>query len=158
MSEVIITIRPARLNDLTELQQLFVDTITTVCTPDYDARQIEVWTAGVENTKRWKDMLEQQTVFVAQHMDNIVGFATLDNGTYIDMFYVHKDYQRKGIAQRLMNEVINETKQLGQSQITSDVSITARAFFEKNGFRSQREQINIRQGIELINYKMQKDL
>lgn len=52
MSEVIITIRPARLNDLTELQQLFVDTITTVCTPNYDARQIEVWTAGVENTKR----------------------------------------------------------------------------------------------------------
>lgn len=103
-------------------------------------------------------MLEQQIVFVAQHMDNIVGFATLDYGTYIDMFYVHKDYQRKGIAQRLMNEVINEAKRLGQSQLTSDVSITARAFFEKNGFRSQREQINIRQGIELINYKMQKDL
>lgn len=158
MSEVTIEIRQAQLTDLAEMQQLFVDTIKTICAADYDSKQIEVWASGVDHTKRWMDILEQQTVFVAQYSDRIVGFATLGNGTYIDMFYVHKDHQRQGIAQRLMNEVMNEAKRSGQMLLTSDVSITAKAFFEKNGFSQQREQINIRQGVELINYHMKKYL
>jgi hypothetical protein len=40
----------------------------------------------------------------------------------------------------------------------SDVSITARSFFEQNGFKVIRLDINVMSnGIELINYHMQKD-
>lgn len=151
-------VRKGQINDLTELQKLFVDTITTICASDYDKQQIEAWTSSVENKKRWDEILTKQFILVAQDQDKIVGFATLDNGNYFDLLYVHKDYQRQGIAQRLLYDIEAEARQVKQPELTSDVSKTAKPFFEKNGFKTTEEQTNIRQGIKIINYKMIKQL
>lgn len=42
--------------------------------------------------------------------------------------------------------------------ISGDISITARGFFEKNGFEVIKEQQNFRNNSCLINYKMVKKL
>ena len=149
-----IMLRKGKPADLKELQQLFVDTITSVCSADYNAEQILVWTSGVENKQRWNDIITNQFVLVAQYRNKIVGFATLDDGNYLDLLYVHKDYQRKGIAQQLYANVEKEAKQRGQKELTADVSKTARPFFEKVGFNVVKEQtVNIK-NVELKNYKM----
>ncbi|MFA7445507.1 MAG: GNAT family N-acetyltransferase [Flavobacteriaceae bacterium] len=151
-------IRKGQVNDLPEMQKLFVDTITTVCIADYDKKQIEVWASGVDNKQRWNEIMTKQYVLVAQYADRIVGFATLDNGNYIDLLYVHKDYQRQGIANRLYANIEAKARRLNQTVLISDVSKTARAFFEKKGFNVSAEQIVIRKGVSLINYKMTKTL
>lgn len=151
-------LRQGQTNDLTELQKLFVDTITTICTADYDKQQIEVWISSVEDKQRWDEILTKQFVLVAQHADKIVGFATLDNGNYFDFLYVHKDHQRQGIAQRLLDGIETEARRLKQTVLTSDVSKTARPFFEKNNFKVLTEQIVNRKGVNLTNYKMTKTL
>ena len=149
-----IMLRKGKPADLKELQQLFVDTITSVCSADYNAEQILVWTSGVENKQRWNDIITNQFVLVAQYRNKIVGFATLDDGNYLDLLYVHKDYQRKGIAQQLYANVEKEAKQRGQKELTADVSKTARPFFERVGFNVVKEQtVNIK-NVELKNYKM----
>lgn len=151
-------VRQEQINDLTELQKLFVDTITTICTADYDEQQIKVWTSGVDNKQRWDEIMTKQFVLVAQHADKIIGFATLDNGNYIDLLYVHKDYQRQGVANRLYADIEAKARRLNQIVLTSDVSKTARPFFENNGFNVSKEQIVIRKGVNLTNYKMSKML
>ena len=78
-----ITIRKGSLIDLTELQQLFVDTVSSVCSMDYDTQQIKVWTSSIENKKRWREVLSNQFVLVIQLERKILGFATLDNEKYI---------------------------------------------------------------------------
>lgn len=151
-------VRKGQINDLTELQKLFVDTITTICTSDYDKQQIEAWTSSVENKQRWDEIITKQFILVAQDQDKIVGFATLDNGNYFDFLYVHKDHQRQGIAQRLLDDIEAEARRLKQLVLTSDVSKNAKPFFEKKGFKTLEEQTSIRQGVEIINYKMIKQL
>lgn len=151
-------VRKGQINDLTDLQKLFVDTITIICTSDYDKQQIEAWTSSVENKQRWNEIITKQFILVAEDQDKIVGFATLDNGNYFDFLYVHKDHQRQGIAHRLLDDIEAEARRLKQSVLTSDVSKTAKPFFEKKGFKTLEEQTNIRQGIEIINYKMIKQL
>ena len=151
-------VRKGQINDLTELQKLFVDTITTICSLDYDKQQIEVWTSSVENKQRWDEIITKQFILVAQDQNKIVGFATLDNGNYFDFLYVHKDHQRQGIAQQLLDDIEAEARRLKQPVLTSDVSKTAKPFFEKNGFKTLEEQTNIRHGVEIINYKMIKQL
>lgn len=152
------TIRKGSLNDLAELQRLFVETITTVCTANYDEQQIKVWASSVDNKKRWHEVMTKQFVIVAQYGNKIAGFATLDNGNYLDFLYVHKDHQRQGVAQLLLDTIEAEAKRLNQNIIRSDISKTAKPFFERNGFKTLKEQTNIRQGIEIINYKMTKQL
>jgi len=147
-------IRIGRLSDLTELQQLFVDTITTVCRPDYTDQQIKVWTAGIANQQRWADMISQQFFVVAEKQGSLLGFASLADGEYIDMLYVHKDFQGQGIANALFQELEAEAQRQGKTRLHADVSITARPFFEKKGFEVVAEQTVIRQGVELLNFKM----
>ncbi|MNE51026.1 putative N-acetyltransferase YafP [compost metagenome] len=152
------TLRKGEQNDLIELQKLYVDTITTVCTADYDKQQIEVWTSGIENKQRWDEMITKQFVLVAQNENKIVGFATLDKGNYIDFFYIHKDHQRQGIANRLLAEIEAEARRLKQTDLISDISKTAKPFFEKNDFIVLAEQTIIKKGVNLSNYQMTKRL
>jgi len=153
-----ILIRHAKLSDLLSMQELFVDTIETVCRYDYSPEQIAVWTSSVENVIRWTDKLMKQYFLIAEIDNKIVGYASLENNAYLDFMYVHKDYQRQGIANILYLEIESKAIKHGATILTSDVSITARPFFEKNGFRIISEQKNNIKGVEVINYKMTKEL
>ena len=42
-----LKIREGQLKDLPEMQQLFVETISTVCINDYNLQQIAVWASPV---------------------------------------------------------------------------------------------------------------
>lgn len=151
-------LRFAEFSDLTEMQELYVNTIHHVCSKDYDAAQRAVWTSSVENTERWRKVLLHQIVIIAEKNNKMVGYGTLDKGNYIDFFYIHKDFQRQGIADKILAQIESQAQKMGHSILSSDVSITARPFFEKKGFTVLKEQQNIRKGIELINYKMEKQL
>jgi len=151
-------LRIALASDLPDLQKIYVETIEEICSRDYDQAQVDVWKSTVENTGRWHAMMNEQLVVVAEKNNKIVGFGTLRDGNYIDFFYIHKDFQRLGIAQNILLQLEIQARKSGNFYITSDVSITARLFFEKNGFVILKEQKNLRKGVELINYKMEKKL
>ena len=152
-----IRLRYGTIADLQPLQQLYVETIVSVCKLHYNDEQIRVWTAGIENKKRWEDIFTQQKVLLAKHENTIVGFISLEKN-YIDFLYVHKDYQRQGIAQFLYQEIENMAKKEGETLLHSEVSLTAKPFFEKMGFSVVKEQTIERDGICLINFKMKKEI
>lgn len=154
----LINIRNGRKEDLPEMQKLFVETIKAVCAKDYDEFQIKVWISGANNFQRWIDIMNQQLVFIAELNEKIVGFSTLKNYEYIDLLYVDKDYQKQGVALNLFNVMEKIVMQNKRTEMTSDVSITAKPFFEKMGFKTIEKQTVIRDNIGLVNYKMVKRL
>jgi putative acetyltransferase len=153
-----VSIRLSTLSDLAEMQKMFVDTISTICKDDYSPEQIKVWTSSIENTQRWTDKLTSQYFLIAELDNKIVGYASLENNEYIDFLYVHKDFQRQGIADRLYTEIENEAIKRKATVLTSDVSKTAKHFFEKKGFKTLNEQTNIINAVKIVNYKMTKQL
>ena len=78
----------------------------------------------------------------------IVGFGDIDKTGYLDMLFVHKDYQGQGIASSICDR-LEET--ITTDMITTHSSITAKPFFEKRGYKSAKEQQVIRNGIYLTN-------
>jgi putative acetyltransferase len=149
-----IILRIATPADLPEMQNLFSETVRTICIEDYSPEQIRLWASGSENKPRWEDKLKNQYSVVAEFEKKIVGFASLEHN-YIDFLYVHKDFQRRGIAQVLFNNLRSKAEQKGEKRLTSHVSKTAKSFFEKNGFRVLAENIVRLKGVELINYEME---
>lgn len=141
-----------------DMKLLFAETITYVCKDDYTNEQLAVWKSGVENEERWQKVMEDQLILVALHGDKTVGFCTLDQGNYIDLLFVHKDYQHQGIAQALYTQIEQKAIQQEESKLSADVSKTAKPFFEKMGFKVNAEQTVTVKGIDLINYKMSKSL
>ncbi len=153
-----LRIRQGTLADMYEMQKLYVDTIKSVCKNDYNQEQIAVWTSSVENTSRWLSIFDKQDVITAEYHDTIVGYCSLDTGGYLDLFYVHKDFQRKGIANKLLHEAEQRAIQLNYDVLTANVSITAKPFFERNGFAVIKEQENVIKGLVIVNFNMLKPL
>ncbi len=151
-------VRSASLSDLAELQTLFVETIEAICKKDYLPEQIKVWTSSIEHPSRWTDRLQKQYFLIAQIENKIVGYASLEGKDYLDFLYVHKDFQRQGIADRLYNEIEVEAIRRDSVILKADVSITAKPFFTKKGFKTQFEQKNMIKNVEIINFRMTKDL
>lgn len=153
-----IRIRKGNLQDLPEMLLLFQDTITTICQRDYNTAQIEAWKSGAENKERWQNVMKEQYIFIAESENKIVGFCTLAQGNYIDLLFVHKDYQHQGIASQLYKFIEKEAIHQTQKVLTADVSKTAKSFFETMDFKVIQEQIVNVKGVDLINYKMEKRL
>lgn len=154
----LVIIRKGNLQDLPEMLLLFQDTITTVCKEDYDTLQLEAWKSGTENKERWLNVMKEQYILVAESENKMVGFCTLDKGNYIDLLFVHKDYQHQGIASMLYKLIEKEALQQHQKFMSAEVSKTAKPFFESMNFKIIQEQtVNVK-GVDLINYKMKKEL
>ncbi|KEO71888.1 GNAT family N-acetyltransferase [Anditalea andensis] len=152
------SIRVSNLNDLADIIKLFKETIAVVCKDDYSPEQLKVWTSSTENPDRWIDKIKSHYLLVAELDKELIGIASLDNRDYIDLLFVHKDYQRKGIANRLYSEIENEAIKRKITSLYADVSITAKLFFQKIGYEILKEQKNNKEGVEIINYKMKKQL
>jgi len=153
-----LAFRSGKESDLPLLKELFYETITSVCAKDYTAEQIKVWSSSIEKEERWLGIVRDQYMLLAEKDGEIVGFITLENSNYVDFIYVHKEYQGQKIAQQLYQKVEEEAKREGTTILSSDVSITARPFFERMGFEVLKEQRNERKGVALNNYKMSKTL
>lgn len=85
--------------------------------------------------------------------DIIVGFGDIDKTGYLDRLYVHKDYQRQGVASAICDEL---EQAVNVDIIVAHASITAKPFFEQRGYKVIKEQQVIRKGIALTNYVMEK--
>lgn len=151
-----ITLRPGTVHDLPEMKKLFRETIEAICSNDYTHEQLTVWVASVENEQRWLE-IAQQFLLVATTNNTLVGFCSLHNN-YVDLLYVHKDYQAHGIASMLYEAIEAEARRRGETSIHSDVSKTAKAFFTRKGFETITEQTVVRQGVTLTNFRMRKNI
>ena len=146
-------IRKYEPSDLMELTKLFYNTVHTVNAKDYSKEQLNVWATGKVDLEKWGQSLLEHYSLVAVENDIIIGFGDIDQTGYLDRLYVHKDYQGKGVATAICNE-LEQTIQEGI--VSTHASITARPFFEKRGYKVVKEQQVQRQGVFLTNYVMEK--
>lgn len=145
-------IRKYQPSDCKSLADLFYHTVHTVNAKDYTKEQLQVWATGQVDLENWDQSLQEHFSVVAVENENISGFGDIDKTGYLDRLYVHKDYQRKGIA----TAICNQLEQAVRGSIITHASITARPFFEKRGYQVIKEQQVERQGIFLTNFVMEK--
>jgi len=150
--------REATIEDIDDITALFSDTITSVNTKDYSPQEIEAWAAGAEVKENWCRRLKDDYYVVAYQDSTLVGMACIDNDGYLDVIYVHKDYQGQGIASKLLSMMEDRAIRLGHDNITSDVSITAKPYFIHKGFRVIKPQLVLCRGVVLRNYNVAKQL
>lgn len=153
-----IIIRPATLEDMPKIQELYVQTIQDSCKGDYSEMQLAAWISSVVNEDRWRGALSNEYFLVAEDENKIIAFGGLENGNYLDFMYVHHEYQRIGLAERLLKALENEASRQGAKEITTDASKTSIPFFEKKGFHYVEENKKHVNGLEIVNYRMSKGI
>lgn len=146
-------LRPYRPDDCRILADLFYHTVHTVNARDYTAEQLQAWATGQVDLVAWNESFLAHNTLVAERDGQIVGFGDMADDGYLDRLYVHKDWQRKGIATAICDALEAKCK---VRPLVTYASITARPFFEARGYVVIRENWVERRGICLKNYRMEK--
>lgn len=149
-------IRRYKTADCPEIIQLFYQTVHTVNAKDYQPAQLDAWAAKDIDSSQWDQSLSVNYTIVVESAGLIVGFADLADTGYFDHLFVHKDFQRQGIATLLANELERYASEQHIAIVTTAASITAKPFFEKRGYQVMRRQTVERKGQWLTNFLMQK--
>lgn len=117
-------------DDISEITELFYNTVHTVNLKEYSSAQVNAWAPIDIDKVTWNHRLSENFSIVAEQDGRIVAFAPLAREGYYDL----QDYQRQGIAAALTDIIENEAVLRDVCELTADVSITAKPFFEKRGY------------------------
>lgn len=148
-------IRKYKTPDCAVLAKLFYDTVHAVNIHDYTEEQLNAWASGTVDLSQWDSSLSRHFSLVAEEDGIIIGFGDIDESGYLDRLFVHKDYQRRGVATALCSRL---ERAFPVGRISTHASITAKPFFLSRGYEPIKEQQVCRAGVLLTNFVMEKQL
>ena len=151
-------IRKAFPEDVDVISRLFRKTIKTVNAHNYDPIQLKAWSAKYDDHGWWMERIRKDYFVVAEDQNRILGFCSVNPKGSLDLLYVHKDFQGNGVGRALMTEMDKYFSQLNVREIISEVSITAKPFFEKMGFNHTHRQVKNIDGVGIANFVMKKKI
>ncbi len=146
-------IRDWERGDLDAVLALFYEAVHASCVGDYTQAQVDAWADGDPDREAWARSLEEHDSLVALLDGGIVGFGDIDQTGYLDRLYVHKDFQRRGVATALCDRL--EARAAGRA-VCVHASVTALPFFLRRGYRLVRPQTVWRKGVALRNFILEK--
>ncbi|ENG7469361.1 GNAT family N-acetyltransferase [Vibrio parahaemolyticus] len=142
--------------DAQALWDIHYHTIRNINIRDYTQDQVEAWAPDRFDLAVWKKRMKGLSPFVAELDGVIVGYTDLQVNGLIDHFFCHHNYQGQGVGKALMNHVLDIGKAQGINRFFSEVSITAKPFYERFGFEvAKAQEVEIR-GQILRNFVMEK--
>ena len=153
-----LVIREGVEADLAKLRQLFRDTVLAINPKYYSGQQLQAWASAWMNEERWHQKFQLQHFFVAEKEDHPVGFCSISPNGYLDFLYVHRDYQRQGIASALLKTAETQASQNLIKLLTTESSKSAYDFFIRQGFTVLTKQTIKVNGVSMENFAMQKKL
>ncbi len=152
-------IRPMTVQDIPECQALFRSTVLTVNSKDYTKEEVSDWASCGDSIEHWEELFSMHNYIAALDREgHIIGFSSMNTDGYLHSMFVHKDWQRKGVATFLLSEVEKMARGYGMRKVSVEVSITALPFFEKCGYKVLKEQKAKANRLWLTNYVMEKTL
>jgi ribosomal protein S18 acetylase RimI-like enzyme len=131
-----IVIRPATAADAEAVHKIVLHALRETNARDYPSSVIERLILTLPD--KVASNLETWCAFVAIVNGRVVGTGSL-NGQTVTSVYVHPDYQGRGIATKLMDEVENAANAQSQRTLSVQSSVTAKTFYAKRGFKIVRE-------------------
>lgn len=151
-----IKIRLFEAQDAEPIARLFHETVREVNLGDYSSNQVQAWAPDDIHFRNWLEVCSSRFTYVADDQGVIAGFGELEADGHIDCFYCHKNYQRCGIGSQIYQAIEAKAVELSISRLFTEASITAKPFFQRQGFSVIKEQQVTRRGETFINYAMEK--
>src|SRR5207237_10462545 len=130
------------------------DTTPRLNSRDYSPPQVATWASDDIDMVAWFGRFAGRFVPVAEEAGRPVGFAELEPNGHVDRVYVSADHQRRGIGRQLLAALVAEARRVGLTRLFVEASITARPFFEAQGFVVLAPQVVTCSGAEFVTLRM----
>ena len=151
-------IRAYRQADLDALLGLFHRSVHALGAADYTPEQLAAWAPELPDRRAWAERLAAGATMVAERDGDIAGFIRTGDCGYVDLLYVDPHWARRGVASTLLAHALDRLRAQGVDYAWCHASLTARPFFEHHGFAATARRTVERNGVEMINWAMQREL
>lgn len=151
-------LRSFQPSDAPVLLALFRETVRRINARDYNPEQIQAWASEEIDPSVWEERFRDRFAIVAEEGDVIAGFTELESDGHIDRFFVSAEHQGMGVGRGLMDRIVAEARGRGLPRLYLEASITARPFFERQGFAVLGQQTVKVRGVDFLNYRMERRL
>lgn len=139
--------------DTLPLAKILYQAVHSIQPEIYDQEQQEAWAP----TSILEQNLALNNTWICLSEDTIIGYIDyIPSKGHINHLYTHPDFQRKGVASLLYQQI--EAKAIEQQikKLTVDASKVALPFFLRKGFIRERENIIERKGVKMVNFTLAK--
>lgn len=151
-----IELRKFRVGDEPSLRRVFESAIHDVAIRDYNQAEIDAWAPRQFDPSLWARRVQGIDPFVVERDGEIVAYADVQANGYIDHFFVAAAANGLGIGRRLMERIHDRARQLGITELTSEVSRTAQPFYIHFGFEIVDRHIKEVRGVGIEYAAMRK--
>jgi putative acetyltransferase len=151
-------VRPYRRADAEPIVRIYFDAVHAVADSDYSPAERAAWAPRLPDPESWHQRMMTRRTFVLEETGEPIAFAELDADGTVDMFYCRPDRQRQGAGSRLYAALEAAALRAGMKRLTVDASHPGRRFFERQSFRTERQHAFRRNGVALVNFRMEKRL
>lgn len=143
-------------NDLTEVINLFNDTVKTVNWDEFNDEQKKV--ALFKSPEPIHDFLNSNITLVLKDDNKIRGFVMMTKKGYIKFLYVDKNHLKKGYGKKLLKRIEEKAKELGLKEIHLHASKFAskNKIYEKLGYKNKGKEVYVILGVDFIGDRMEK--
>lgn len=145
-------------HDLEDVATLLTASVHQVAASHYDEAQRAAWAPQPPDLERFQRRLAPLETLVAEMDSRLAGFLSYAPCGHIELLFVSPDFVRRGVASALFGQTELELAASGVKELTTEASLVARPFFERQGFSIVEEQAVERNGVFLRRFAMRKTL
>jgi GNAT superfamily N-acetyltransferase len=149
MKKANFQIIPADQIHVDDICHVLITSINELCAPDYDQDPtvIKEWLSNKtpENVSAWISASNNHSHIAVADENIVAGFSLINTNGEILLIYVLPEYLNKGMGKALLDKMEFTAQNLGLTTITTKSTITAKPFYERNGFLEDGEPIYVKE-------------
>lgn len=159
-----LAIRPAIVDDAQRILEAHNAAVHRTAAGEYASDILAAWAAPLDagNVQRMARIIASQSelLLVAEIDERVVGFGSIiPKNSELRAVYVHPDFGRKGIGNRILSALEDLARQYALAELTMDASLNAEEFYRAHGYVVvDRGDHPLRTGARMRCVKMRKAL
>jgi len=136
----------ATTSDAEEIHRIHLSAVRTICKDFYTAKIIETWLKG-RTSEGYHKGIDKGEIYVAKNNGKIVGFGHAIPGEVVAVF-VDPIFHRKGVGKLILDYGLRIALKNHQ-KVKVQSTVNAEKFYKKHGFVKMKDDVTIRNGIEI---------
>lgn len=117
--------------------------IEEICGPDYGHEESVMadWLANksLDNFRKWIEAPDAYSVVAVSANGDVVGFGRISQAGFVQMCYIVPEALYQGYGKALLIAMEQQAVKWGLEIVKLNSSITAKAFYERNGYQLNGE-------------------
>jgi len=153
-----IKIERALQNDLSLMQRLFYQTVTSFGVKVFTDEEVKIYSRLALDKNHWFKKFEEEYIYNAKLNGEILGSFNMNKDGFIEYIFVDMNYQGKGIANKLYQKIEEIAIQESIQVLSTNINALTKIFFEKKGFEIIKNSTQVVGGEEVVTLKAVKNL